>query len=474
MTAVAAYTRAKTGRKPLSPDLPRIIVTHDVPEEDKICACGCQKIIMKEIVSEKLVKPRSSPYVIKDIRYARVCPECEGTATEGISPTVETAPVQNQLISKSIATSSLVADIMDLKFNNSLPFYRISNMLKTDGISVTRATMCNWTIKISARLKPMMELFHEKLMESSVIFADETTLQVNKEPGRKPSSKSYVWVLRSGGINAPPTVYFHYEPSRAQKVAIKLLSGYKGHLMTDGFDGYNFTDKKNSNITHLCCWAHCRRKFYDAYKILDEKQRKRSYSFLAIKYIQKIYKVEEDIRNRLNKGENLTADQIFSIRIQNSKPVLEKLERRLKQWQGKVTPKSLTGIAVRYALNMWSKLIRYLEDGNLPIDNNPAENALRSLCVSRKNWLFCDTPEGADAAAIMLSLISTCKANGMQPYWYMRYLFDHLPGFKTKDDFKAFMPQVMDKTVLEDYIKKTNIQDQENLKIALEQSHTEK
>lgn len=123
---------------------------------------------------------------------------------------------------------------------------------------------------------------------------------------------------------------------------------------------------------------------------------------------------------------------------------------------------------------MWSKLIRYLEDGNLPIDNNPAENALRSLCISRKNWLFCDTPEGDDAAAIMLSLISTCKANGMQPYWYMRYLFDHLPGFKTKDDFKAFMPQVMDKTVLEDYIKKTNIQDQENLKIALEQSHTEK
>ena len=207
---------------------------------------------------------------------------------------------------------------------------------------------------------------------------------------------------------------------------------------------------------HLCCMAHARRKFNDALKALDkcnlEKEEIRtSIANQAINLIAKLYAVEKEIRTREDDGNPMTSDEIFNIRQEKSKPVLLEIKDRLKYWKQIVTPRSKTGEAVNYFLNQYEQLSRYISDGRLPIDNNIVENNIRPFTLSRRNWLFNDTADGAEASAIMFSVIRTAIANNLDPYWYLRYLLDNLLNLKTKEDFSAFMPQNVTKEQLISY-----------------------
>ena len=437
---VGSHSRSKRGRKPLSENLPCEEVYIDISEAEKICACGCTKAQIGSETSKQLEYTPAKFLVIKTIRLKYACRGCEGSESAG--PTVSIAPVPDQIIPKSFATPSLLAYIITSKFVDSLPFYRLSKMFSRNGVDLSRGTMCNWTIKVASLLKPVVEVFKEKILGSPLINADETTYQVLKEVGKSASSKSQMWAFRGGGVENS-TILFHYNRSRAGKVAENLLANYVGYVQTDGYAGYNFVDKK-SGQTHLGCWAHARRKFFDAVKSAGNGAEP-GLAHEAIEIIQRLYKIERNASLA-----KLSAEKVYEIRQAQSKPILVDFEKKLRQWQLILTPKSLTGKAVNYTLKLWKSLLVYVEDGSLPIDNNSVENAIRPIALGRKNWLFSDTVEGAEASAIIFSIVETARANDLEPYWYLRFLLEKLLELKTKEAFLPFIPQNIDKQLISD------------------------
>lgn len=434
---IKAHSR-KRGRKPLPADLPVQEVVVDIPDADKTCACGCQKARIGEETADKLEFTPARAHITRIVRPKYACRNCEGTESD--EPAVSIAPVPEQIIPKSFATASLLAYIITSKFVDALPFHRLSGMFSRQKIEISRGTMCNWAIKVARALKPIDELFKEMLMTSSCINADESRMQVLKEPGRKATDQSWIWVFRGGGTGKA-TVYFHYSPSRGGKVADEMLANYQGYIQTDGYSGYNFISLRPGQ-KHLACWAHVRRKFFDSIKAAGEKA-KPGVAHEAVAIINSLYKIEKEARMN-----GLSHDEIQKIREQQAKPILESFKTKLEAWKKTVVPKSFTGKAVTYTLNFWDKLMVYIENGELQIDNNCAENAIRPFAVGRKNWLFADTVEGAAASAILYSIIETAKANSLEPYWYLRFLLEKAPGLKSKEDFRNLIPQNVDRQLI--------------------------
>ena len=437
---VKGHSRRKGCRKPLPAEFPRVENIIDISDAEKLCECGCMKTRIGEETSEHLEHVPASWIVRVNIRPKYACRNCEGTESEG--PAVAIAPVPEQIIPKSFATPSLLAFLIVGKFVDALPFYRQSNMLARNGVDLSRGTMCSWATKVAVLLKPVVELFLELIVQSSVINADETRIQVLKEADRKAKSHSWMWVFRGGGRDRP-TILFHYHQSRAGKVAENILRGHKGFIQTDGHSGYNFIED-NPDQVNAGCWAHSRRKFFDAVKAAGANAAP-GLAHEAIDIIRELYKVEKEAQTN-----NLDSDQILRLRQAEAKPVLDEFKKKLDKWKLVVTQKSLTGKAVYYTLNQWEKLIVYVSDGRLAIDNNSAENAIRPFAVGRRNWLFNDSPDGATAAATFFSILETAKANGLEPYWYMRFLLEKLTELKTKEDFLPFIPQKIDKQLVLD------------------------
>jgi hypothetical protein len=262
---------------------------------------------------------------------------------------------------------------------------------------------------------------------------DETTLQVLEEACRQASTNSYMWVMRGGSADTVAIVY-RYDPSRSSDVAKQMLGDFTGYLQTDGYQGYEFVDEL-IGVKHLGCLAHARRKFVEAAKALGKGKKKAGSAQEALDYIAKLYALEQSARDQ-----KLTAEQIQKLRRAKSKPILEKFKQWLEKKADQVPPGSHIGKAVFYTLGQWDRLTVYLEDGRLHPDNNLAENAIRPFVVGRKNWLFSATPEGAQASASLYSLIETAKANNLDPYWYLRYLFERLPLAETTQGYKNLLP----------------------------------
>ena len=458
---VKGYSRSKRGRKALSDALPRQEIIIGLPESELKCACGHKMEVIKEIIREELEHFPSFQYVKRYIRFSYACRHCEGTESEGIAPAVISAPPMPQLLPKSIATPSLLAYILTSKFCDSLPFYRISGMMGRNGVEISRATMCRWAIEIAEKLRPMIEAFKDYIKTAPVLHMDETTLQVNKEPGRSASTKSYMWIAKSGGGVEHPTVLFTYNQSRAAKVAAEILSDYKGFLMTDGYKVYDSALKNNSGVVHLACLAHIRRHYMDAMTTLTDEQIKESFAKRAVEdYIGKVYAVEKEISDAAKNGKPYSYDEIKQIRHEKALPVLKNFRKALLIWRNKITPTSRTGKAIAYTLEQWDKLMRYLDDGRLPVDNNSAEQLAKAYVVGRKAWLFSDTVEGAEASAVFFSLINTIKANGLEPYWYLRYLLEKMTFMKSldKESLTPLMPQNTDASVIEEFRRNNSIQ----------------
>lgn len=427
---IPAHDRKRRGRKPLPKELPREEIIHDITEDEKICACGCELTRIGEETSEQL---DVTPAVVKVLRYIRpkyACRKCEGV--EGQGPTVKVAPVAPHLIPRSIASPGLLAHILTAKFVDHLPFYRQEKLFVRLGVEISRTSMCSWAMRVAEACQPLLNLFSEEILSGNIISADETPLQVLREPGRSPTSKSYMWIFRRGNPGKQVLVYQYHE-TRSGSVAKEFLRDFTGYVQSDGYSGYDFLDHE-TEIRHIGCWAHARRKFNDVVKA-QGKNRKHGAADMALSYIRKLYAFEKEASKQ-----KLSSDEIYKMRQKKAKPLLENFYEWLSKKKLQTPPKGLLGKAVSYTLNQWERLVGYLEDGHLSPDNNLAENAIRPFVVGRKNWLFSGTPKGAEASALLYSLIETAKANGLEPYAYLRYIFALLPVALTLQDYEALLP----------------------------------
>ena len=283
--------------------------------------------------------------------------------------------------------------------------------------------MANWVILNSdAFFRPMYEYFRRKLLEREFAMADETPLQVLHEPGRRPQSKSYMWLFRSGEDGGVPIILYKYSETRAGDNAVEFLQGFKGYLMCDGYSGYN----KVPDAKRTACWAHIRRYLVDAVpkgKNLDYSQP----AVQGILYIDRLFRLEETI-----KAKSTTFDSLKKARLEKEVPVIE----GFLSWLDMQNPTrgSRMDKAVTYIQNRRSYLMTYLEDGRCSFSNNLSENAIRPFTVGRKNWLFCDTPNGAQASAIVYTMVEMAKANGVNVYHYLTYLLEKQPNDSMSDE----------------------------------------
>lgn len=440
---VPAHQRRRGHRKPLPDNLPRIETLHDLAEEQKQCSCGAQKQRIGEEVSEQLDIIPPKIRVIRNIRPKYACKKCEGV--EAGEPAVSIAPAPEQLIPKSIATPGLLAWIVTGKFADALPFYRTEQILQRYGVDISRQTLCCWAIKVAQLCKPLLALMQKDILSGFQINADETTLQVLKEPGREATTKSYMWLFR-GGTEQKPVIIYQYHETRGSQAAKDFLEKYTGHVQTDGYLGYDFLEQQ-AGITHLGCWAHARRKFVEVVNAAGKDKngkKKKGSGDVALDYIASLYLIEKECAQR-----EFTPEAIALERQNRAGPILEQFKQWLEKRNPQVPPGSTLGKAIRYTLGQWERLVVYLEDGKLRPDNNLAENAIRPFVVGRKNWLFAATPAGAHASAALYSIIETAKANGLEPYWYLRYLFDRLPKAKSTEDCQALLPHYVEASQLE-------------------------
>jgi len=424
---VPAHTRKKCGRKPLPDSLPRIDVIHELPESERRCDHDAQLLTeIAEVISEQLDIIPARIQVIRHIRkkYACTCGQC-----------IKTAPLPAQPIPKSMASPGLLSHIAVSKYQDALPLYRQETILQRIGVELPRATLANWMIQVGTLIQPIVNLLRDRLLDYDILQMDETTVQVLKEDGKAAQSKSYLWLQR-GGPPHQPVVLYDYDPGRGAGVPKRLLAGFTGYLQTDGYDGYNAVVAANA-LTHVGCMAHARRKFSEAVKA-QGKKKKKGKAHRGLTLIQKLYRVEKQVRH-------LGPEDRYAHRQQQACSVLDELRCWLDNSLPLVPPTSATGKALNYLNREWKKLVRYLDDGRLEIDNNGAENAIRPFVVGRKNWLFSASVKGVKASANLYSLIETAKANGLEPYAYLRYLFTELPRAESVEAIEALLPGNIDK-----------------------------
>jgi hypothetical protein len=266
----------------------------------------------------------------------------------------------------------------------------------------------------------------KKLLKMNILHCDETIVQVLKEPGKSPQSKSYMWLYRSGKYDIPIILY-EYKSSREAKWAKEFLTGYSGYIHADGYAGYN----KVENVIISACLSHVRRKFTDTLKAMPKNIDKSSVALTltnkAIEYCNRLFEIERTI-----KDEPLHVR--FIERIKRSKPLLDEFKDWLDYNKQRVLPSSYLMKAINYALGQWDKMLVFLYDARLEIDNNRAERTIKSYVISRKNFLFCNTPKGAETAAIIISITETAKENNLNPFEYLKYIFDMMPNIENLND----------------------------------------
>lgn len=437
---VPEHTRQRPKRKPLPEQLPRVEVVHEIDEKDKVCGCGAHLTRIGEEVSEKLDIIPARVRVIRHIRPKYACKACQGVEDDG--PTVKIAPPPVQMIPKGIATPGLLAYIAVSKYCDALPLYRQEKIFSRHGIDLSRSTMAGWMVMAAERCRPIIELLHRELLSGSLVNADETPVQVLNEPGRANTNKSYMWVFR-GGTPGKEAVLYRYSPTRSGDVPDEMLAGFKGYLQTDAYSAYEHLE---GQVRLVGCMAHVRRNFV---KVIDARgkggRKKTGSAEVALKYIRSLYEIESSARKP-----GCSSEEMERIRKEKAEPVLEEFGAWMRERIGQTPPGGLLGKAFAYALNHWSKLIRYLENIHITPDNNMAENAIRPFVVGRKNWLFCGHPNGAHASSTLYSLIESAKSCGLEPYRYLRFLFENLPHAQTQEDHSALLPQKLTPEMLYD------------------------
>jgi len=385
------------GRRPLPPELDREIIEIEPDDDEKRCdTCDSPKQRIGEEVTEKL---DYIPACFKVKRYVRgkyACKQCQGNVSVG--------PLPPMAIDKGIPAEGLLAHIITGKYADHLPLNRLEGIIKRCGVDINVSTMCDWVGHCADLLKPLVKRMHEKILQSPKINTDDTSVPVKSRKRKGSTYKGYLWVYIDDSNNA----VFDFTPTRSREGPKKFMTGYGGSVQADAYSGYDefFT---TSEATEIGCHAHARRKFDYAM----ETDPVRASQMLAL--WKALYAVEKKA-----KAYDYSKQQLLNARQTESKPVLAHIRTRLIEWKDQVLPKSLTAKAIGYALNQWDALIRYVDDPILEIDNNLAERTLRMVAIGRKNWMFAGSEAGAERAAIIYSLVASCKINGIDPFAYFR------------------------------------------------------
>lgn len=402
---------------------PAEVVEHRLPENERICsACGSEMVEIGKEVRRSLMMEPAEFWVREDVYYTYACKNCEQETGEA---NIVKAAKESALLPGSFASAEAVAHIMTQKFVMYSPLYRLQQEFERQGLKLSRQTMANWLLNTSEKwLRPVYDTLREQLRKESVLHADETTLQVLKEPGRSSASKSYMWLYRTSGCAEQAIVLYEYQSTRKAEHAENFLKGFSGWLHADGYQGYH---KLPENIRVVGCWAHARRKFDEVLQTLPKEKQKDSLAAIGECYCSRLFKLEEAFAE-------LTPEKRYEKRLEQEKPVLDALSSWANEMQVKTAPKSAMGRAIHYLLEQWPYLTRYLEDGRLELSNNRAERSIKPFVMGRKNWLFANTPGGAQASSVIYSLIETAKENGLDPYRYLLWLLQNAPGLSETDE----------------------------------------
>lgn len=408
-------------------------------EENQLNCPECRNSLKKigtEVVRQEIEYIPAKLKLVNYVRNIYKCEKCGTEESEKETPTIIKTKTPRALLSHSFASASLATEVIYQKYYMGVPLYRQEKVWDDRGIILPRSMTANWCIKLSEYyFEPIYELMLKKMKEQNeVLHCDETTMQCNKEQGKKASSNSYMWVLASGELEEKKGVIFSYSKNRSSEVAQKLLKNYKRILVTDGYSGYNVLDKE---LTHAECWAHARRYFYESVPLDENKKMVTSSDgYQGVKYIDELFEVEREI-------EDLTIEQKVQTRNEKSKPILEKFYKWVYSTSEKYVTNKKLREALTYVQNQKKNLSKFLEDGRIPLTNSKAERAIRPFAVHRKNWLFADTPEGAKANAIYYSIIESAKANKLNINKYINYLLEVLPqleGEQKEEDIEKYLP----------------------------------
>lgn len=402
---------------------PSEIVEHRLSDEELVCSnCGST---MEEIGKETRRSLQMQPprfWIREDVYYTYACKNCELESGEA---NILKTPREPALLSGSFVSAEAAAYIMTQKFVMYSPLYRLEQEFNRQGLKLSRQTMSNWLQNISdIWLKPIYDVLHQQLCKEKVLHGDETTLQVLKEPGKAAKSKSYMWLYRTSGCAEYPIVLYEYQPNRKAEHAEEFLRDFSGWLHADGYQGYHKLPEK---IRVVGCWTHARRKFDEALQTLPQEQRKNSLAATGEYYCSRLFQMETSFAE-------LTPEERYEKRLELEKPVLDALLAWTNETSGKTAPKSVLGRALHYLMEQWPYLICYLEDGRLELSNNRAERSIKPFVMGRKNWLFANTPGGAQASSMLYSLIETAKGNGLDPYRYLLWILKNAPGLSRAEE----------------------------------------
>lgn len=395
-----------------------------LPKEERNCAkCGTElQPIGKEFVRHEFRFTPAKGEVINIYRETYKCPTCSTASQMAENIKFVKAHVPEALIPNSYTSESAVAWVMYQKFVNATPLYRQEQDWKQLGVPFTRATLANWIIYCAKTyFEPMYEYLHRQLLARTYLMADETRIQVLKEPERNPETDSFMWLFRTGEDGLPPIILYHYTETRAKYNAASFLKGFSGYLETDGYQGYN----NLPGVKRCSCWTHMRRYFIEAVP----KGKEYDYSNPAVQGVQFCLKLFE--YENISKNKKHSAEQRKAYRLEKEKPILD----AFWSWIEQQKPQKGTRFekAVNYALNRKDTLMTYLEDGHCSLSNNLSENSIRPFTVGRKNWLFSDTPKGAEASSLVYTMVEMAKANELNVYKYLTYLLEHRPNKSMSD-----------------------------------------
>ena len=426
---IAAHERKKKrSQAEMLNQLPEEEVLLEIPEEQLVCGkCGGKmKPIGKKFLRHEM---QIIPKQIKLLAYYAVTYACDSCEKDTGFAHITSVKPPVPLMKHSLASASTVAYIMTQKYVDGLPLARQEKIWAREGISLSRATMANWVIQCSQSwLKPLYKHMKQELLTHSVIHADETVVQVLKEEGKPATSESRMWLYASAALLRHQVRIFEYQPDRSGKRPESFLRGFAGCLVTDGYAGYN----QVQNVTHCGCWAHARRKWREA--MPEGATVKTSKAAVGFQYCNKLFAEERKCAPNHPKYRQ-------EYRQNRELPLLEEYYA----WLNTVHPEKGSKLeeAVRYSLNQKQCLMAYLDHGEVHISNNLAENAIRPFTLGRKNWLFCDTPKGAEASAVVYSLVESAKANGVEPFAYLQHVLVQLPYLgktHSHEELETLMP----------------------------------
>ncbi|WP_414707585.1 IS66 family transposase [Rhodoferax sp. UBA5149] len=391
-------------RAPLPADLPRVEFHHEL--DATTCStpgCGCTLKRIGEDVSEKLDYTPGLFTVERHIRGKWACAKCQ---------TLTQAPVPAQIIDKGIPTAGLLAQVLVAKYADHLPLYRQETIFARAGMALPRSTLAQWVGVCGVQLQPLVDALKQEILSHSVLHADETPVAMLK-PGNKKTHRAYLWAYAPGTFEDLKAVVYDFCETRAGEHARAFLGDWKGGLVCDDFAGYKASFCLG--VTEVGCMAHARRKFFDLHV-----SNKSQIAAQALQYITELYEVEREVKM-------LTADERYAIRQARGKPVADALHEWMLLQRQRITDGSATAKALDYSLKRWGALTRYLDAGQLPIDNNWIENQIRPIAIGRGNWLFAGSLRAGQRAAAVMSLIQSAKLNGHDPYAYMKDVLTRLP-----------------------------------------------